>query len=449
LLIELLGGCNTISAGFVKSAPGVNAHSFRECLISNSFFTARPLIGISKEHYVDRHLKAESTAQDISRQKTPDIANLPDGLFVILVGKTIREGLFPLQQYGDPRAMTAGTAGYDEPISDPSHNRPYLNNLAGGSYQAGNLLSVVPAPGEPHGLSLPVNRYLDCYVGPVGKDEPGRSVSGDYDREGRLLRAHILLTMLAAYGTELVTSVPSKRQSEDAARLLGHIRDAELALRSASLITNLDARRTAIANQLATPLAKDGTALQGTTQTAGNAADQAVLLETFSDFAGATPQLRWYGYTTRLLRVFQIGLDVYVIDARQSLDRLTNIISAFSSPTPGAFKGILNDAVQGMGRLQLVQLYGTAMRLDATETLAGHRADAKVVETLPGSSIPKRWRYDVANEAMRWGLWDAKLERACRQLAGVAKQTETDCVPKADSMKKALESELPPVATAS
>lgn len=423
----LLSSCTTLATGVVHAPPGLNRNSFQECLAANGFLTDTALIGTSRKNYLARHAGRKPRI-------SPALDAMGDAEFAMLSARIIRAGLFPHQQYGGGAAGD----GFVEAVSDPIHNRPYINNLEGTPYETGRDTRTVPAAGVPSRLDVPVNRYLDCYLAPVGRDEQAPS-TGDYDLEGRLLRAHILLAMLTSFGAELVTSTPSKRQAEEATRLLSHVREAELAVRSASPVMNADLRRALIVGR-----ARTAEVALVEPEGVDPGSDQVATLILPADRAGALPMLRWQGYVTRLLRVFQIGVDIQIVGARQSLDRLTNIVTAFSTPTPGAFKSVLGDAVKGLATVQRVQLYGTAMRLDAAETLAAHRLDATTEPTDADAATVRQWRYDVQRASFRWELWDARLERGCARLAAVANVAETSCLPRAEQMKAVVQVELPP-----
>ena len=427
-----LPGCTTISAGFAGSPPGLNKYSFRECLVDDGFLTDTPLVGTSRANYGRRHPAERRPGI------RPDVERMGEVEFTARSAEILRRGFFPHQQYG--AKARDDRDGYVEAISDPVHNRPYVNNLEGGAYSSGGSTRDVPSAGAPPRLDFPVNRFLDCYLAPVGRDEDAPS-TGDYDLEGRVLRAHVLLTMLASFGAELVTTHPGKRQAEEAARLLGHVRDAELALRSASPVMNADLRR-----MLATTAGEGGVlpAVE-TLASANGGSDRANTLTLAADRAGRLPMLRWHGYVTRILRVFQVGVDIQVVDANQSLDRVTNIIGAFSTPTPGAFKGVLNDAIKGLATVQRVQLYGTGMRLDGVETLAAHRLEIVADPVDANAATVESWTYNIPRGQRRWGLWDARLEQACARLGGVANVLEASCLPKPDQLKAALAAEMPPV----
>lgn len=345
--------------------------------------------------------------------------------FTALSARTIHRGLFPRVQYGDGATWNSEEGGpAARLIAEERYNRPYVALDEGedyAAYLARKQPLSAPRPGDTARPDVAVNRYLDCYIAPVGPDRDGLAEGGDYDLEGRLLRAHVLLTMLASYGTELVSTHSGKRAPEHAARLLGHIRDAELSLRSASLVTNDALLAVATQRNRAQVTAKTLLAVQ--------------------DRAGATTQRRWDGYATRLLRTFQIAVDIQVIDAHQSFDRATNILSALSAPTSAAVTGVVMDAVKGLATVQKVQIYGDAMRRDAAETLAAHRL--QIVAGPPLNGITATWTLDREAALLRWQTWDTALDRSCRLLAALAKQTDAGCIPTPAALRKVLETEGP------
>ena len=224
-----------------------------------------------------------------------------------------------------------------------------------------------------------LNRFLDCYVGPVG----------DEDNEGRLLRAHILLVLMAKFGAELVLSHANGQQVAQAERLLGHVADAELALRGASRI-------------MAEPAASGQITIDDPTD-------------------GMQTTLRWRAFASRLLRVFQVGVDDERIDAQQSIDRGANLVAAFSGSSPD-FSLLLRDGLTGAIAVQGIRLYGDAYLRDARETLAMSRR-ATTVEN-------GNFTYDAATIRQGWKIWDAELTTTCATLATVARTDDPGCLPK-------------------
>jgi hypothetical protein len=319
LLCLSLSGCTTIGSGIAVTPPGIGTHVFRECLLDRGFYP--------------------------SSAPSPDaLLAQSSGAFVASATTIIANGLMP-------------TLAYD-PASKDSANSPY---------------TIEP------GHDWPLNRFLDCYIGPVSDD----------DGEGRLLRAHILLVLTAKFGAELVLSHSGSRQVAQAERLLGHVADAELALRSASRI-------------MAAPSASGQFVV----------ADPASAMQT---------NLRWRAYATRLLRVFQVGVDAERIDAQQSIDRAANLVAAFSGSTTD-FSSVLRDGLAGVVAVQGIRLYGDAYLRDARETLAMTRR----ATTVDGGNIA----YDVAAFRQGWKNWDDELAATCATLATVARKDDPGCLPR-------------------
>lgn len=420
LCSSVLSGCTTIASGVAVGPPGVNRYSFRECLLDNGFYTPTALTGIALQDYRYRHV-------DKPAEPTPTRQQLLEqngATFVIGATRIIGNGLMPSVEYWPPVAaetlagpVTApdaldsdgdGTRGGTGGRQDAGVNAPYVlipaapkfltpvftnpkgANPSGDDQFATNLT-------EPDATSATrpdwkLNRFLDCYVAPVGAGAwPGEK--GDDDVEGRLLRGHILLTMLAQFGTELVISHPSRRQVAQAELLLGHITDAERALRSGSLVINDALLQDPQISKIAT--------LNGTTLTIQNIRGKAQV------------QLQWYNFVTRLLRVFQVGVDIERIDAEQSLDRASNLIAAFGGAIQG-FLPILKDGLAGFATVQKTKIYGDAYLRDARETLAVHRSGTTIDST--------KLSYDADRLKAGWALWDEQLVRACTVLATVAKK---------------------------
>lgn len=296
-------------------------HSFRECLLSNGFFTDTALLGRSRE-LAEARWRAAATRS--APRPLRDIAGMSDPAFFALTARTIRTGLFPRLQLGEGIAWTEQEGGDGaRAVAEESYNGPYAIVSEGGAYDAAASPLAAPRPGPPpQRPDIAVNRYLDCYIAPVGTDVFGSGSAaaedGDYDMEGRLLRAHLLLTMIASYGAELVSTGSGKRAPGHAARLLGHVRDAEMSLRMVSVVANDSLLQAAV--------------LQRWAEQSGP------MLRVAQDRAGVSLARRWDGYATRLLRTFQVAVDVEVIDAHQWFDRGSNVIAALSTPTASGFR---------------------------------------------------------------------------------------------------------------
>lgn len=421
-----LGGCTTIGSGVVTGPPGINKYAFRECLLDNGFYSHQALSGIAAADWRRRHQDPKFAARDL-RHPTPEARTLLEessANFVLRSSKIIANGLMPSLQYwqpGDRRsgtgaAETSGAAAFDDTRGEEDHGRnlPYVLMPAPRDYPEHPQNGIDDfAKGGADRPDWRLNRFLDCYIAPVGAPDalkaatgvPGLSAqNGDDDIEGRLLRAHILLTLLTRFGTQLIVSHPGKKQVTQAELLLGHVAEAEKALRSASLVWNAELRAQAAGTRLLTV----------DDQAGGHDIDKASTLTLSDGIDDLQPVLRWYGYTTRLLRVFQIGVDIERIDLQQSLDRASNIVAAFSTPIKGAFNAILKDSLAGIATVQEIRIYGDAYLRDARETLSVHRRFTK--------RDPSAWRYDVRSLRAGWTLWDAELTRSCLVLATVAQK---------------------------
>lgn len=194
---------------------------------------------------------------------------------------------------------------------------------------------------------------------------------------------------MTKFGANLILSHGGSREVAQAERLIGHIADAELALRGASRIIAAPAGD----GQITIP-------------------DPASAMQT---------DLRWQAYATRLLRVFQVGVDAARIDAQQSIDRAGNLVAAFGGPSAD-FSLLLRDGLAGVIAAQGTRLYGDADLRDARETLAMTRRATSV-----GNDS---FTYDVAVFRQGWKVWDDELVRTCATLATLARKDDPGCLPR-------------------
>lgn len=408
-----IGSCTTLASGVLSGPPGIHSASFRECLLANGFFTRTALQGIAAEDYKARH--KDGTKHSPDRKA---ILQMSDPDFIALTSRTIHNNFLPHLQIGEDKLA----------LIDPSRSRPYGQNIASGPYpEAGIAEQEIPATGnDSQRPEIAINRYLDCYIGPVGHETPGEAGrpgllatnDGDADLEGRLLRAHILLSLSASYGAELLASRPAPNLTNYAERLLEHVASAEMAIRLASPVMNRHVRA---------GLPSGGASLPGL------AADGSRVTLFRNPPLTEQVNLRWAENTTRILRVFQVAVDIQVIDGRQSLDRATNILAAFTNPTTAKFGAVLKDALRGFGTIQKVRFYGDAMLRDARETLAAHRNGISGGTDFT-YALPKT--PEKGSAEYLWRLWDRPLTKACTIIASSAR-IERGCIPSDQDMESA------------
>jgi hypothetical protein len=448
----LLPGCTTALSGVAAGPPGVNVYSFRECLLDKGFYSQHVLTGIALQDWKDLHEAGGPVGTSLNKPMPSRAAILEQNpaVFVARASTIIADGLMPGQEYaGEERAMSAVPAAGAAPVvfDDGRVNLPYRLLADPGPYPVGKdgitaPTSRDPALGRVGHPDWRLNRFLDCYIGPVGpaSEAAGVALDDDDDIEGRLLRAHILLTLLTEYGMELVVSHPGSRQVGQAEFLLGHVVEAETALRSASLIMTPATRqafeapgRTALVtmqDDKGVDLAdQDGKVVERVAgkvklDKTGEAVTGTLRTLTVTDPRGVwQPTLRWKGYATRLLRVFQVGVDDERIDATQTLERATNLVAAFSGSIAG-FLPLLKDGLSGAVAVQKTRLYGDAYLRDARETLLDARSATSVV------SGHAAFRYEVGAFQDGWANWDKELTSSCAVLATIAKKDNVACVPK-------------------
>ena len=458
-VLALLPGCTTIASRIAVAPPDINKVSFRECLLDRGFYSYDPLTGVALRDWHYRHDPTLAGRRHSGSTKAGDrLAWLEqsDGRFVATAAERIADGVMPAQEYWDRRTSdrTTASGGEAEAVDgaaphydDRGLNHPYVAQGAPQRYPipvdrsgaAPAIAAATPSVAYGEGVNWRLNRFLDCYVAPVGVADAGPVADamapaglreyGDEDIEGRLLRGHILLALLTQYGTELIVTHPSRRQVAQAELLLGHVKDAEISLRRSSVVMDEERRTKAAAVPgLLTAADEAGNAINlapGAAPPAAPAAGKpaAIRTLTIADLRGQVQEeLGWTEYTTRVLRIFQVGVDIQRIDAEQTLDRFSNLIAAFSGPA-GGFKSVLKDGLAGIVTVQKVRLYGGAYLRDARGTLAVGRATTRRA----GGS----WTYDVQALSHGWKLWDREIARACQVLATIGKKDPASavCIP--------------------
>ena len=228
--------------------------------------------------------------------------------------------------------------------------------------------------------------YLDCLLGPANDDNPG----------AQLLRGHILLTLMTQYGAELVRASRSDRQPAQALRVISHVREAELLL-----VAGLPA------------LGPKPAAAAQPSPTAGAQAPPAT---------GA--QLGAFWIAARITATLQVAIDVEGVYFRRSLDLASSLVTAVGSgpAAAGQVRALVKQAGNGLQLTQRSEVYGMAFIADSRASLGAIDA------TNPTS--------DDSKVAAQWGLWSARLDAACADLATLAKLSDPSCRPTTDAVIK-------------
>ena len=206
--------------------------------------------------------------------------------------------------------------------------------------------------------------YLDCLLGEAA----------DENESAQLLRGHIMLTLMAQYGAEIVRTSRTDRQPAQALRLISHVREAELLLSAGS-----DALTPAGSN--------------------------------------VPPHLDRFWLAARIASVLQVAIDIETIYARRSLDTASNLLTALGSgpAAAGQAQQLLAQAGKGLALTQRSQLYGAAFIADSRSSL--------------GSISAEKPQSDAKVVVAQWGLWSARLDAACADLATAAKLSDPSCRP--------------------
>ncbi len=240
----------------------------------------------------------------------------------------------------------------------------------------GTLISGVTADpsdrvaGEPN----PFDALLDCYVGAVDMGDP----------EKRLLRGHVMVTMLAIYGEFNLGHRRYDNLEDDAALMIRAIENAELSLASGSRLMVQAAQG---------PDARPETVLTS------------------------------YGRVDRVVDVLQVAIDVERPSRARAGLSLSNLASAVGSGGGAGIAGPLLDGLRGIRKAAVLEVYGGALRNDARRFLAGLEGRAVTMDD--------------------WRAWDRWLDRACRKMAAQG-DVSNRCVPPAATLAAYLDQGTPP-----
>ena len=213
----------------------------------------------------------------------------------------------------------------------------------------------------------PFDAFLDCYVGEVDATNV----------EQRLLRGHIVVTMLAMYGSYNIGLRRYDRIEDDATAILRSIEAAEVGLGAGS-------------NMLV--------------RAAGHPADL------------PRPVIPAFARVDRVVDILQVSIDVERPTFNRSREAVVNIVAAIAG-SPQALRELVGTALTGIRKVAVLELYGPALRNDARRFLARVRAEGAKVDD--------------------WEGWDRHLYAACRPIAELARAPNR-CVASAAALREAI-----------
>ncbi len=218
----------------------------------------------------------------------------------------------------------------------------------------------------------PFDAWLDCLIGEVDGRDP----------EKRLLRGHVLVTMLAMYGDFNLRRRQAADLQDDAALIIQGIENAELNLASGSGI---------------------------------------ILAAALGPSAHPEHLLTSYARVARVVDVLQVAIDVERPTRARLLGSLRNAAAVVAGNA--ALADLLLDGLRGIRKAAILEVYGGALRNDARRFLRG----------LEGRSIT------LAD----WQAWDRWLDRACASIAAIG-GVSNRCVPGVAALASYLDAGAPP-----
>ncbi len=231
---------------------------------------------------------------------------------------------------------------------------------------------------------------LDCYVGPV---DPS-------DREKRLLRGHVIVTMLAMYGSYNLRVRRYPGVEDHAATMLKSITAAELSLSRASDRLYAAAKNDPNAKLPDTPL------------------DSFLRVD-------------------RVVDVLQVAIDVERPTAGRVKEGIYNLVAAIGG-SPTAIQPLIEEALATVRKAAVLAIYGSALRTDAYVFLK----DFKTYDQDDASKgITRQTAKSVT--ADHWAAWDPALDKACREIASIAKVEGATCVPSAADLLQSYSKGVP------
>jgi hypothetical protein len=253
-----------------------------------------------------------------------------------------------------------------------------------------------------------VNLFLDCYIAPVAQDQTSK----------RLLRGHIVTTLLAQYASASLIAKERAAKPDDAAQIIFHVRRASIHLMTVSP----DALEAMYG--LKSTKQDERVALQGKIPADARRQLATMMLFDLPNFRNAQ----------RVAAVFDIGVDIARVDGRAALQTAGTIFDVVSTTVAtGGFnpsvvpklQGLLESAVAGLSLTAQSAWYGSAFMRDGQEALLIHM------------------RSGDENMGPLWMAWQARINAACDSLKAVADTRLKPCEPTAADMVEYLKREFP------
>lgn len=251
-----------------------------------------------------------------------------------------------------------------------------------------------------------VHLFLDCYIAHVSPT----------DIEGRLLRGHIVTTLLTQYGAASLMAKQRSAKADDAATMIFHIRRASVHLMAVSpaALERLYSLTGPKAETSVSKLVKSDAA------------------STLKNMAGKGP-LRHFRNAQRTAAVFDIGTDIARVDNRYVTDTAGTIFDVVSTTAAtGGFnpsvvpklQSLLESAVAGLSLTAQSEWYGSAFVRDAQESLFNNLND-------------------VPTAGILWLAWQTRLNAGCEGLKAITDTRAKPCEPTVIEMADYIKREYP------
>ncbi|HZP98302.1 MAG TPA: hypothetical protein VFB13_02110 [Reyranella sp.] len=259
-----------------------------------------------------------------------------------------------------------------------------------------------------------VSKYLDCYLSaPVDMA----------DIEGRLLRGHVVLTLLAEYGQASLIAKNRISKPDDAIAMMGHIKRAQFYLLSAS------------------PYGLRAVYFRGNDPNGAAYMTDAVLAANARKIGlMALQDLPNFHNAQRVAAVFDVGLDIAKVDGRYVTDMVGSAFDIVSGAVAsGGFslaaaapklQEIMKGVTAGLQLVAANMWYGPPLIDDAALTLLSDPG--------PASAVPY-----YRETGTGWIYWQRRLSASCDALQTLAGDKKTACLPTVSEMADFIQVEMP------